>query len=85
VENARAQVMSVKDWIITFIITIIPFVNIIMLFVWAFSSNGNLNRANWAKAALLLFAISIILSILFSVIFGAGMFALFSGMEGSGM
>ena len=69
--DTRNAVMSVKDWLITLIITAIPIVGLIMLFVWAFSE-GNVNRQNWAKAALIIAAIFIVLYILFFVIiFGA--------------
>ena len=45
--------MSINDWLITFLVLLIPIVNIIMLFVWAFSSNTNRNKSNWAKASLI--------------------------------
>ena len=32
-----APVMSLKDWVISIIITCIPIVGIIMLFIWAFA------------------------------------------------
>ena len=57
--------MSVGDWIITMILTAIPFVGIIMLFVWAFHSGTNLSKKNWAKAGLIFYAIGVILSIFF--------------------
>ncbi|MGI5878595.1 MAG: zinc ribbon domain-containing protein [Christensenellales bacterium] len=44
----------------------IPIVNIVMLFVWAFSSDVNLNRRNYARAILILMAIS--LGIMFVVL-----------------
>jgi len=53
------SVMSVKAWAITYLITIIPCVGIIMLFVWAFGTGGNLNRRNYARAVLLVGAIGI--------------------------
>lgn len=56
---------SIGNWIITLIITMIPILNIIMLFVWGFSRNANPTKANWAKAALILIAAWIILGILF--------------------
>lgn len=73
------QPLSVKDWLITLIITAIPLIGFIMLFVWAFSSDTNVNKANWAKASLILLAIGIALSILFTVVFGVGLLALFFG------
>lgn len=56
-ENER--VMSVKEWVITYLILMIPVVNLVMYFVWAFGSEGNLNRKNWAKANLLILGVCI--------------------------
>ncbi|TKI54137.1 hypothetical protein E8L90_00990 [Brevibacillus antibioticus] len=56
-ENER--VMSVKEWLITFLIMMVPVVNLVMYFVWAFGSEGNLNRKNWAKANLLIIGVCI--------------------------
>lgn len=64
----QAKVMSVKDWIIALIISYIPVVGLIMLFIWAFSNSGiNKNKKNWAKAFLIIQIASIILVILFYV------------------
>ncbi len=63
-ENQQAPVMSVKDWLITTLICAIPLVGFIMLFVWAFGSEGNPNRANWAKATLIWAVIAFVLVIL---------------------
>ena len=59
------------DWFLTMLITAIPVVGLIMLFVWAFGSNTNISKSNWAKAALIWMAISIGMVIIFVVIFGA--------------
>lgn len=79
-ENQRQSksVLSIQDWVITLIISAIPMIGFIMLFVWGFGSGINENKANFAKAALIVYAIMIGLYILFIVIFGA---ALFSGMN----
>ena len=76
--NPKAQVMSVQDWIITILITAIPLVGFIMLFVWAFGSDTNQNKANWAKATLIWMAIVIGLYIVIFALFGA---AFLSGMS----
>lgn len=60
----QAQVMSVKDWVITILISAIPLVGLVMLFLWAFGSNENVNKANWAKATLIWAAIAIVLTFL---------------------
>jgi glycopeptide antibiotics resistance protein len=64
-ENRTAPVMSLGDWIITFIILAIPLVNIIMLFVWGFSSSTNPNKQNFAKATLIVYLVCIVLFFLF--------------------
>ena len=57
--------ISVGEWVITIIIIAIPIVGFIMLFVWGFGSNTQPSKANWAKAALIMIGISIVLSFLF--------------------
>ena len=57
--------ISVGEWVITIIIIAIPIVGFIMLFVWGFGSNTQPSKANWAKAALIMIGISILLSALF--------------------
>ena len=62
-----SQPMSVSDWIITYLIMIVPIVNIVMLFIWGFGSNTNLSKASWAKAVLLLFCIIMVIYVLFFI------------------
>jgi len=57
--------MTIGDWIITLIITYIPFIGLIMLFVWAFGDGTHPSKKTWAQAALIMVAISIILAIVF--------------------
>ena len=56
--------LSVGDWMIILLIISIPVVNIIMLFVWALSSDTNVTKSNFAKAALMWFVVIIILWLL---------------------
>jgi hypothetical protein len=78
-ENQQAAVMSTKDWIITILISAIPLVGFVMLFIWAFGSGENPNKANWAKATLIWFLIGCVLfmilwfTIIASVIAAGGM------------
>jgi len=78
IQSEQAAVLSIKDWIITFIIAAIPIVNIIMLFVWGFGDSTNPNKANWAKASLILMAAVAVLYLLIMLIFAG---AMFSGMN----
>lgn len=68
--NEIQSSMSIKDWIVTFLITFIPVVGFIMLFVWAFDDKTNEIKANWAKASLIWVGILIGVYILFFILFG---------------
>lgn len=60
--------MSVKDWLVIYIITSIPLVGLVMLLIWAFGNNTNETTKTWAQAFLI-----------WSVI-GFGLIMLFSGV-----
>ena len=64
-ELPKYNPISMGEWIITTIILAIPIVGFIMLFVWGFGSNTQPSKANWAKAALIMMGIGIVLSFLF--------------------
>ncbi|MBP7276241.1 MAG: hypothetical protein KBA51_08575 [Kiritimatiellae bacterium] len=70
-ENQTYQPVSVGSWMLTYLLMCIPLVNLIMLFVWAFSGSTPVSKANWAKASLIWMVIVIVLWF----IFGAAMFA----------
>ena len=61
-----AEVVSMKEWIITFLILMIPFANIVMPFVWAFGGNTNPSKANYFKAMLIMAVIWIAIWFLFA-------------------
>jgi hypothetical protein len=67
-ENQEYKPMTIGEWLITFIITYIPIVGIIMLFVWAFSDGNHPSKKTWAQAMLILFAIAIVLGIIFATV-----------------
>ena len=67
--HQQAPIVSVKEWLITNLILMIPMVNLVMIFVWAFSSNTNPNKANYFKASLILFAIVMAIYLVLAVVF----------------
>lgn len=71
--GSKKGTISVGEWIITFIILAIPLVNIIMLFVWAFSGGVNPSKQNYAKASLIIFAILILLYIIGFAVIGTSL------------
>jgi len=61
--------MSIGDWIIALLISIIPIVGLVVLLVWAFGDAGDKpSRKNWALAQLILVGALIIISIVFVVV-----------------
>ena len=73
------QPMTIGEWIITFIISYIPLVGFIMLFVWAFSYGTHPSKKTWAQATLIMFVIAIILMIIFFTVFATLFQSFFSG------
>ena len=68
IEIDHSEPISVKEWVITYLIMSLPIIGFVMLFVWGFSKNTHLSKANWAKAALIWIAIIMALYFLFFVI-----------------
>jgi len=64
--DPREKVYGVGGWLLTYLVMMIPIVNIVMIFVWAFGSKANKNKKNWAIASLIVAAIGIVLSIILS-------------------
>lgn len=58
------QPLSVGQYLGMFLLMIIPIVNIILVLVWSFGGSVNPNKKNYARATLVLFAISILLMII---------------------
>lgn len=67
------EAISVKEWIITFLIMYIPIINIIMLFIWAFDGKEKKSKSNYCKAALIIGGIIVTLSIVVFVVLIATM------------
>ena len=63
-EQRPKYIISVSDWLIVYLIQCIPVVNIIFLFIWAYSKNTPASKCNWAKASLIVSAIFIVFIIL---------------------
>ncbi len=58
----REAVHSIGKWIMTILLTSLPTVGIIMLFVWAFA-DGSRNRQNYCRAMLILRAIGLVIGL----------------------
>lgn len=66
---ATSSPVTVGEWMWTTLVAGIPFVGLVMLFVWAFSKAENPSKANWAKATLLWMLIIGLIMALFFILF----------------
>ncbi len=73
--------MSMGEWMISLLVMFIPCVNIVMMFVWAFSSKEKKSKSNFFKAYLIFFAIAIVFAIIMTVVMSA---AIVSAIDGGG-
>ncbi|WP_461812049.1 hypothetical protein [Faecalimonas sp.] len=62
------DVMSVGEWLLTILATIIPCVGLVLYLVWAFGKNGNANRRNYCKAWLIYWLIQMVLTIIILIV-----------------
>ena len=56
-----AEPLSVGQYIVMLLLLCIPILNIILIFVWSFSSGRNLNKKNLARAFLIFLAVGFVL------------------------
>jgi len=66
-ENENYEPISVGNWLLTFIVTAIPLLNVIVILYWALSSNTHPSKQNYARAMILLFIIGVVLYFLFGI------------------
>ncbi|WP_461810450.1 hypothetical protein [Faecalimonas sp.] len=62
------EVMSVGEWLLTILVTIIPCLGLVLYLVWAFGKNENVNRRNYCKAWLIYWLIQTILIIIILIV-----------------
>jgi heme/copper-type cytochrome/quinol oxidase subunit 2 len=60
--------VSLGEWMLTMLVMCIPLVNIIMTFVWAFSSSAKKSKSNYFKASLIWALIGIAVTIVMCVL-----------------
>ena len=73
-ENNQYKPMSVGDWIVTYLLTCIPLIGFILIFVWAFSGTTQPSKKSWAQATLIWLAIIFVLYFMIFAVFMASMF-----------
>lgn len=66
-----ATPMSVGDWVLTILALFIPCAGVIIYLVWAFGKKGNVNRRNYCRAYLAIYAVIMLVYLVITVVFGA--------------
>jgi len=74
-EGYDTSPMSMGDWLLVVLVTLIPCAGTIIYFVWAFSKTGNINRRNYCRAALIFQGAGLVIGIILWIIIGAAMFS----------
>ncbi|WP_192347964.1 hypothetical protein [Algoriphagus sp. Y33] len=69
---------SLGEWVIVVLVKRLPLIGLIMLIVWATDKNTDPEKANWAKAELIVKLIIFAGVILFIAVIGFGVFANFA-------
>lgn len=66
-EQKYAEAMKKSDWAVTLLLMMLPIVNLVLLFVWAFGSKTHPEKRNFCKAVLIILAAVIVIYLLFVV------------------
>lgn len=67
------NVISVGEWFLMILATIVPCLGLVLYLVWAFGSNDNPNRKNYCRAWLIFYLIQTVLVIIILVVFSASL------------
>ena len=62
--TSMADTVKVGEWVLSMVLMMLPCVNIIMMFVWAFSSTEKKSKSNFFKAALIMYGVIGVLMVL---------------------
>ena len=65
--NHNNEEISILEWVITIILTLIPCVGLIFVFIWSTDNVTSPSKKNFAKAVLIIYGLELLLAILVSV------------------
>lgn len=70
-QTETEEPVSVKEWLLTTLVMLVPIVNIVMMFVWAFGDNTKKSKSNYFKAYLIWTLILVVISIIIGILVAA--------------
>ncbi len=62
--TGSSEPLSMGSFMLMELVARVPILNIVMMFIWSFSGDTNINRKNWARARLIWVAIGLVVSVL---------------------
>ena len=65
--------LTMGDWLLTLLASMIPCAGIILVFIWAFGKNGNVNRRNFCRAQLIITGVLIVIYIIVILVWGVSL------------
>ncbi len=68
-QTKKIRMLKISDYLLMFALSIIPLVNLISFVTWCCSSKTNINKKNYAAAALIFSAFVIVLCVIIFFIF----------------
>ncbi len=69
-KNKDKYPVSIKEWVVSFILLSIPLVNIICIIKWAFSKSTPISKKNYARAILIITIIVLVISSILVIVTG---------------
>ena len=81
-QDNMEEPMTIGEWMISLLVMLIPCVNIVMMFVWAFSHKEKKSKSNFFKAYLIFFGIMLVFMVVMMVVLGISVATAFDSMGG---
>lgn len=72
-QNIYEKPMTLGDWIVTYLLLMIPIANIVLMFVWAFGSNVNKSKKTFFQANLIFAAVWLVICIILFAVIGSAL------------
>ena len=71
-------IIKTGEWVASKFLLLIPVINIIFLFIWAFNKAENKNKSNWAKATLIVYVLRVFIYMIIIIMFFSFFMSLFN-------
>ena len=76
-----SEPLTVGQYVGMMLLGVIPAVGFILMLIWAFGSETNINKRNYARAVLIMMAIGVVASIFFGIVAAGFMATAFSNFR----